>query len=75
MAGGAARPAVPELITALRAPETRVRRLAPGTLGSFGADARAAVPALEAALRDPDPEVRREAAYALLRINAALRKE
>jgi HEAT repeat protein len=77
-AGASAQPAVPALITAMRAEGNRarvrffyrsVRDLVAGELGSLGSGASEAEPALKDALTDPDLFFRMESAYALCQID------
>jgi HEAT repeat protein len=59
------RPAVPELIKALRNNEPKLRYQAAQVLGRIGPEAEVAVPALVRAMEDPEPGVQKAAARAL----------
>ena len=62
--------AVPALLQALEAPDTRVRRVLIETLSRLGPHAKDAAPALIHGLEDPDPRVRRGCAAALGSVQA-----
>ena len=62
--GGAAKPAIPALIEALKDSDTNVRMRAAYSIASIGAD-ESAVPVLIECLKDEHREVRIAAAYAL----------
>jgi HEAT repeat protein len=63
------RPAVPELVRALRSGQQTLRITAAEILGKIGPEARDAAPALLEALKDPDYYLRSPAARALGRVH------
>ncbi|HLN31507.1 MAG TPA: HEAT repeat domain-containing protein [Gemmataceae bacterium] len=63
--GPLAKPAVPDLIRAMRASDAEMRVAAMRTLETTGKAAQPGIPALATALRDPDPRVRQAAAEVL----------
>jgi HEAT repeat protein len=62
---------VPALIGALKDDSTDVRRIAAGTLGTYGEEAKSATHALTQALHDREPSVRKVAAQSLKKIDPA----
>lgn len=72
--GAEARPAVPDLVEALKDEDKTVRMGVAYALAEIGPAATDAVPALKAALKDPAKEVRDAAAYALKQVKAKKRK-
>ena len=69
--GRIGKPAVPQLVNALRHRDPSVRRQAASVLAKIGPDARAAAPMLTAALDDEDLAVRKAASRALGEIGPA----
>jgi beta-lactamase regulating signal transducer with metallopeptidase domain/HEAT repeat protein len=67
--GPTAEPAVPLLLTALKADDVNVYRMAIQALGATGPAAMAAKPSLLLALKDTDPAIRWTAANALRKID------
>jgi len=61
-------PALPQLISALTDPDSRVRLVAVGAVGLMGAEAQAPVRAVVPLTKDPDPEVQLTAAMTILRM-------